>query len=227
MRTTPFYIVGNWKSNKTLSEARDWFTVFESLWKKNPVKSSNIKVVLCPGFIHLSPFGKFIQSSGLPLSLGAQTVSRFDNGAYTGEVSAQMLKDLVQFTLVGHSERRKYFSETEDVLLEKLKRAREAQIEPIYCIQSPDMSIPAVCTFVGYEPIWAIGTGKPETPENANQVARDIKTKRADLKIIYGGSVNSENVKSYCQTEYLDGVLPGGASLNPATFFELISHAAF
>lgn len=227
MRTRPFYIIGNWKSNKTLDEAISWFQDFSALWKKQPLRLTNIKIILCPSSIHLSTLKSIIELSGIPLLLGAQDASAFPIGAYTGDVAADMLKNLVAFSLVGHSERRKYHHETEEQLSMKVELLQKAQIVPVYCVQNAEMVVPGQCEMVGYEPVWAIGTGKPDTAANANMVAEKIKTTNPFVKnVIYGGSVTAKNVAEYALTTALDGVLPGGASLDPVAFFELITHAA-
>lgn len=225
MKAAPFYVFGNWKANKTVQEAAIWCQDLFIFTKKRPLPT-NISTVLCPSFIHLTTVASFITLYRLPLKLGVQDLSSFSNGAYTGHTTAPMLKGLVNFAIIGHSERRKYDAETEVALFDKIARCREAGIEPVYCIQDADMEIPANCDFVAYEPVWAIGTGKAETPENADAVAKKIQ-ERANRKItvIYGGSVTPENVASYTKMPHLRGVLPGGASLKPDSFAQLILNA--
>lgn len=226
-QSAPFYVVGNWKSNKTVSEAVVWFQDFEALWKKNPVDPRKVKVILCPGFIHLTTLHSLIELAKIPLALGTQNISPFPNGAYTGEISSFMIKDMAVFTLIGHSERRKHFGEDEKILAEKVSRAKEAGLEPIYCVQDEHAAIPESCTFVAYEPVWAVGTGKPDTADNANRVAKALKSlAKTPITIIYGGSVTADNVTSYVQTTDIGGVLPGGASLTAQAFHGLIIHAA-
>ncbi|HCM37327.1 MAG: Triosephosphate isomerase [Candidatus Gottesmanbacteria bacterium GW2011_GWB1_43_11] len=225
MRTAPFYIIGNWKSNKTVGEAVIWMQDFTTLWKKQPFDSAKAKIILCAPFIHLTTLHSLIELNKLPLVLGAQTISSYPTGAYTGEIGASMVKDLVGFTLIGHSERRKYFGETDHDLSAKIAEAQSIGITSIYCVQDSKMPIPAGVKWVAYEPVWAIGTGKPETAENAAQAAAAIKNQAPDTKIIYGGSVTAENVAAYAEKNELDGVLPGGASLTPATFYHLITNA--
>ncbi len=232
MPSTPFVIVGNWKSNKTIDEAIHWFQDFSVLWTKQPIVTEQIKIILCPAFIHLTQLTSFIDSHHLPIALGAQDVSPYESGTYTGGISAEMLKRLVSYSLVGHSERRQHFHEQEAELIKKVERLRKAGIEPIYCVQKPDQEIPQGCNLVAYEPVWAISRGdpyatKPESAENANQIASQLKQKYGtNLKIIYGGSTNPDNVASYVKQEFLDGILPGGASLKADTFYHLIRNAS-
>lgn len=226
MRQAPFYVIGNWKSNKTVEEAVIWMQDLHTLCKKQAFDTSKVKAILCPGFIHLTTLKSLIETYQLPIELGAQTISSFPNGAYTGEVSATMLVGLVKYALIGHSERRKYFHEGEE-LPQKITEAQKVGLIPIYCIQDENDEVPKELSFVAYEPVWAIGTGKPDTAENANRVAGVIKQKRdTPLTIIYGGSVTAENVGQYAKMESIGGVLPGGASLMPATFYNLLTNAS-
>ena len=225
-KNQPFYIIGNWKSNETIDEAVAWWQDFSYLWKKNPPNTQNLKIILCPSFIHLTTIKSLIELSDIPMSLGVQDLSPFPSGPYTAENSANMLKGLVKYSIIGHSERRKYFGEKDDELKAEVEQAIKAGIEPIYCIQDDKMSFPKECNIVAYEPVWAIGTGKPETAENANQVAKNIKAHaHKQLAVIYGGSVTSENVSSYVNQEDISGVLPGGASLDPKKFIGIIANA--
>lgn len=228
MRSTPFYIIGNWKSNKTIDEAVVWFKEFESLWKTMPFVLSQTTIILCPSFIHLRVLKSLIDLSSLAhvLHLGAQTLSSSKQGAYTGEIAATQMKDLVEYAIVGHSERREHFGETDAMLEQKLTQAHENGIKTIYCVQDKDQSIPQNCDLLAYEPVWAIGTGKPATIEHAHEVAEHLKAKSGrNLGIIYGGSVTHENVHDYAADEKLSGVLPGGASLKPGDFYNLIKSA--
>ncbi len=222
----PFYLIGNWKSNKTVDEAVSWMTDFRTFYKKQPLVETKVKVVLCPAAIHLTTLKSLIELHQLPISLGLQNLSYFDQGAYTGEIAASQVTSLVQYAIIGHSERRKYFGETDKNLVAKLKLAKANGIEPIYCIQDADMPLPAEVNFVAYEPVWAIGTGKPATPEHVDEVATKIlQAAQRDLTIIYGGSVTDENVADYTKLEHVNGVLPGGASLKANVFYQMILNA--
>ncbi len=227
MNKSPFYIIGNWKSNKTVTEASIWCQDFATAWKKQKIDESKIKIVLCPSFIHLTTVRSLIELSQVPIELGCQTISSTEMGAFTGEVAASMVSEFVRFVLIGHSERRTYQKETETELLAKVVQAKAAGIEPIYCVQNSEQSIPPQCMMVAYEPVWAIGTGKADTPQNANEVAAVIKQKATrPLTIIYGGSVTAANIAGYAATEHINGVLPGGASLTATTFVELIANVS-
>ncbi len=211
------FIAGNWKCNKTIAEARDWLQAFKN---QSPLPA-NATIVLCVPCTLLN----FLKAE-LPIALGAQNVSPFPDGAYTGEVSAKMIKELADWVIIGHSERRKYFGETDEVLKEKVVRAKEVGLKIIYCVSDDKTAVPDGIDVVAYEPVWAIGTGKTDTPDNANHVIEMIKKKSRVTTVIYGGSVTPDNVASFVRELSIDGVLPGGASLHPEIFFQLISAAS-
>jgi triosephosphate isomerase (TIM) len=211
------YVIGNWKSNKTVEEARKWLNNFSKLYRPH----DNTQVILCVSYIHV-PLMR-----GVPFSLGVQDISPFDQGAYTGEIAVSQLDGLVEYCLVGHSERRKYFNEDDKLLEAKIKQAKESGIEPIFCVQSADISIPSQVEIVAYEPVDAIGTGKPADPVECCNIIKKIKRERSNVKTgIYGGSVNSENIATFFSQSDIDGVLPGGASLDAEEFAKIIENAS-
>ena len=220
------WVIANWKSNKNIAEALDWIS---QVGPQIP-KMDNLKVVVCPTFSSLSEVKKAITVGNFPIMVGAQDLSPFEKGAYTGEESASLLKDLVDLSIIGHSERRKNFSETDQMVEEKFKQALENNIIPLVCVQDEDTPVPKDCKMIAYEPIWAIstgltntpGAGKADTPEDANKVANLFKQKYgSQLEVIYGGSVNSKNVKSFIDQESICGVLVGNASLTPEEFIRI------
>ncbi len=218
------FLVANWKSNKTVGEAESWIEEIKNL----KVEGRNSEVVLCPPFTLLYPLKKLIADYKLPITLGAQDVSPFPDGAYTGEVSARMLRDLeVKFVIIGHSERRKYFKEDDQTLTNKVKETLDAGLTPIFCVQDKTTPVPDGVKIIAYEPIFAIGTGTAETPEKSNETAGDFKELIGkDLIVLYGGSVTHENAGDFCRQQNINGVLVGGASLDPVKFSQIIYHAA-
>lgn len=209
-------IVANWKSNKTLVEAKQWLGVY-----KQQVEENKKTVVICPPFTLLSAF-----SQELPLEqIGAQTVSSFGMGAYTGEINTAQIAEFAAYVIIGHSERREYCREDDALLAEKVKVATQAGLTPIFCVQGNETPVPQGVKIVAYEPIWAIGSGKAETPEHAEEVAAEIMKKNNVEVVLYGGSVSADNVHSFTQMEHIGGVLVGGASLDPHTFSQIIAHA--
>ncbi len=220
------YIIANWKANKSVSAAKQWCTDFLAA---RP--TSEHTVVICPGFQLLQTVAAELQSS--TYALGAQTVSPFAQGAYTGAVAATQLSELhVQYVLVGHSERRKYFHETSEVVAQQVSQALQAGSTPVVCIDVPYLHeqlslIPESelqqC-LVAYEPLASIGTGVHEDVGSVQSVVSQVHAFSAEVPVLYGGSVNSENVQEYCLVTR--GVLVGGASLDAAAFADLVAAVA-
>lgn len=222
------YIIGNWKSNKTIDEVNAWFDTLNkfSQSQANSV-SPDLEIVICPSFVHLSLVKNLIAECPLQIHLAAQNVSPFLMGAYTGEINILQLKELVSYVLVGHSERRKHFREDDDILKTKVERIIAAELTPIFCVPDSNTSIPDGVKIVAYEPVFAIGTGQADTPANANEVISEIKQKNQNAEIlIYGGSVKQDNIASFLAEKNIDGVLPGGASLDAQVFWEMIVNAS-
>lgn len=215
-------IAGNWKSNKTTADALRWLQDFKDHIGTIPTYST---VILCVPFTLLYTVKEKITEYSLPLVLGAQNVSPFPDGAQTGEESARMVRDLAEWVIIGHSERRKNFGETDGILVKKVEQAKSAGLKIIYCVPDDAALIPNSVDVVAYEPVWAIGTGKSDTPENANTVIANIKAKSQGIRVIYGGSVTAANIASFVRQPSIDGVLPGGASLDSITFAALITNA--
>ena len=213
------FIAGNWKSNKTIAETKEWLNKFIL----QPSGGATV-VVLAP-YITLFSLSEEIKRRNMPLALGAQNISKFDEGAYTGEVTAKMVKEVADWVIVGHSERRKYFGETDADLAIKVEKAHAAGLKTIFCVPDDKTPVPAASDVVAYEPVWAIGTGKTDSPDNADAVVTSIKQKTGATTVIYGGSVTADNVASFVATPAIDGVLPGGASLDPEKFSRLVRAA--
>jgi len=211
-------IVANWKCNPTtLKEAED---LLNSV-KKGIKNVKKAEVVICPPFIYL-PVLK---------TTGVQDVFCEDCGAYTGQISPLMLKNMgVKYVIVGHSERRKHCHETNEMIFKKIRAVLNQGLKPILCIdkisQLPDVLDKEVV--IAYEPLFAVGTGKPCSPEKAERMKLAIKlTTGGKNPILYGGSVNSQNAKDYiCQAGF-QGLLVGGASLNPQEFIDIVKNVCY
>lgn len=221
------WIIANWKSNKTIAEALDWVS---KVGPKLP-KKENLKVVVCPTFSCLSEVAKEIKVNNFPLMVGSQDLSPFGVGAYTGEESAALLKELISLSILGHSERRKNFSETDEMIAKKVQQAQEFNITPLLCVQDENTPVASGCKLIAYEPVWAIstgltntpGAGRADTPEDANEVAQSFKQKYGEeIQVIYGGSVTATNVKSFVEQSDIVGVLVGNASLEADEFLKII-----
>lgn len=216
------WIIANWKSNETVKEALEWIGyVGPKIEKRN-----NLKVCVCPTYTAIEEVKKAILVGNYPLTVGAQDLSPFNEGAYTGEEAASILKQFVDLAIIGHSERRQNFGETDQMVAQKVKQALGHDIIPLVCVQGKETPIPEGVNLIAYEPIFAIGTGNPDTPENADEVAKSFKEKYGqEMEVLYGGSVTSENVKAFVQRENINGVLVGGASLIKEEFLKIIEVA--
>lgn len=245
-------VAGNWKMHKTGQEARDLFAVIG----KMPFDHEKTTVVVLPPSIYLSVFAAMEKKQGL--YLGAQNSYPVKEGAYTGEVSAYMLNSLgVEYCLVGHSERRKYFHETDTGCLEKVKVVLEQQMIPVLCVgeelqvREADKHFDHVKkqvlaateglsntdmkrVVIAYEPVWAIGTGKTASTQQASEMhtfIRQLIHEKFDalvssaVHILYGGSVNENNARELMSARDIDGVLVGGASLKADSFAKIIAAA--
>ena len=243
------FIAGNWKMYKSIAEAKEYAMKFKTLYHGTDVKTA----VFAP-YPQLPLLIE--QFKGTGIGVGAQNVHFAKEGAYTGEVSVPMLEELgVDYCLVGHSERRQYFGETDETVNLKLKALLETKILPVVCVgetleereagrEEEIVSSQTKAAFEGvtaedaekvtiaYEPVWAIGTGKTATAEQANQMCYCIRmtlaeiydTETADKIVIqYGGSVKPENATEIMNMEEIDGALVGGASLEPLKFIEIIN----
>lgn len=242
-------IAGNWKMNMLPNEAMDFINKLTPL-----VKSTKNEVILCVPFTDL--FYALLTAQDTNIKIGAQNMHFEESGAYTGEVSGKMLKSInVQYVIIGHSERRAYFNETDETVNKKIKAAFENELKPIVCVgenleqREKGKTIEIITTqvekalegltneqventIIAYEPIWAIGTGKTATAEQANDAIKSIRDKicqkygqnTADSVIIqYGGSVKSTNAKELFEMSDIDGALVGGASLKPDEFAKIVN----
>lgn len=243
-------IAGNWKMNKTANDAR---ALVGDIMKVT-VDANKAQVIIIPPQVYLSEFASLTKVTGI--SIGAQNSYPKNEGAYTGETSAFILKSLgVEYCLVGHSERRKYFGEADLDCLEKVNALLEQRVTPILCV-GEELSVReagkhfdhvknqllAVLTsvtpteltkiIIAYEPVWAIGTGKTASTQQASEMhsyIRQLISDQFDAKIasqvyvLYGGSVNESNAKELMSANDIDGVLVGGASLNFHSFAKIIS----
>ncbi|MEE4607670.1 MAG: triose-phosphate isomerase [Desulfobacteraceae bacterium] len=247
------FIAGNWKMYKTAGEAvqtaRDLVARLKAL--------SGVDVMIAPAYPALDAVSRVVKDS--PVKLGAQNLFWADEGAYTGEVAGGMLVDLgCRYVLIGHSERRQYFGETDDTVRRRIEAALRHGLAPVMCIGETETQRDAVQTFsvldkqianglkeqlssrlealvVAYEPVWAIGTGRTATADQAQEAHRFIRGKLAELfgadmaqrtRIVYGGSVKPENIAELMAMADIDGALVGGASLEAETFANIVRYRA-
>ncbi len=212
--------IGNWKSHKTSDQTRVFWQQFAK--EIENISLTHQEVVVCPSFTALGVSRELIRYHALPVKLGSQDISPFPEGAYTGEVAGSQLKELADYVIIGHSERRNLLNETDKDVEEKVTQAKAQGLIPVVCVQGSETPIPAESKYVAYEPVTAIGTGNPDSPENIAAVFSAIHRDRPDVTLLYGGSVNEENVKNFMHIPLLSGFLIGGASLDPGTFARII-----
>ncbi len=214
-------IVANFKSNKTEKEALDWIENFSKKYK--PLNEREI--IICPSFTSLADLSKFILEKKLDIVLGAQNVSPFDSGPFTGEVNAAQLKEFCSYCIVGHSERREKFSEDLSVINDKIANLIRENITPILCMSAVEQ-LQGVQNLenciIAYEPLGAIGSREPQDPQEASKITEEIRN-IADTKVLYGGSVNPQNAQPYLN--FFDGVLVGEDSLDPDLFSQIVNNA--
>ncbi|MBO5478136.1 MAG: triose-phosphate isomerase [Clostridia bacterium] len=243
-------IAGNWKMNKNPEESKNYLQEIIPL-----VKDVTSEVILCVPYIDLKCMVKHAKGSNI--KIGAQNMHWEESGAYTGEVSGSMLKSIgVEYVIIGHSERRQYFAETDETVNKKIKAAFANELKPIVCVgesleqrekgktkevitTQTRLALEGLTneqvenTIIAYEPIWAIGTGKTATSEDANNSIKEIRDEICKIYgqmvaerviIQYGGSVKPSNAKELFSTSDIDGALVGGASLKPEDFAAIVNY---
>lgn len=210
-------VVANFKANQKWSDLSSWIEKVSPQLKAFPGT-----VIICPSPPFIAAASLELQELKSPLNLGNQDLSRFQGGAYTGETSAIQIDDLVKYAIIGHSERRRNFGEDDEILKTKVENAQKAKVSPIFCIENSQTPIPQDVSIVAYEPTFAIGTGTPETPQNAKGIAREIKGK-GDYLVLYGGSVTVANCRDYIEKDVIDGLLIGASSLDPDNFLAILN----
>lgn len=244
-------IAGNWKMNMLPNEAMDFITRLSE-----GVRNVKSEIVLCVPYTDL--FYSLLTAQNTNIKIGAQNMHWEETGAYTGEVSGKMLEVInVEYVIIGHSERRQYFAETDETVNKKVKSAFKYNLKPIVCVgetleQKEEGKTNEIITSqtklaleglnteqvknvtIAYEPIWAIGTGKTATSEDANNSIKEIRNEIKNIygeevgnevSILYGGSVKASNAKELFETSDIDGALVGGASLSVEEFKNIITAA--
>lgn len=243
------FIAGNWKMYKNIAEAKKFAEEF-----KNFKINDGVRTAICAPYIQLGTLAEMFE--GTDVGVGAQNMHFKDEGAFTGEISAEMLKEIgVNYCIIGHSERRQYFAETDETVNLKLKKAFEAGLLPIVCVgekldeREAGKAFDVVSTqlngglagiaksdaenlVIAYEPVWAIGTGKTASAEQAEEMCCFIRNEVAKLydedtamkvTIQYGGSVKPANIAELMEMKNIDGALVGGASLVPTDFIKIVN----
>lgn len=243
-------VAGNWKMNTTPEEAQE---LARSL-RNGLAPFVGVERIVCPPFVSLGIVAREVAGSGI--KVGAQNLHQAPSGAFTGEISVSMLRLSCSYVIVGHSERRQHFGETDAIVAAKAAAAISGGLRPIVCVGEPlqvreagkadeyvaeqvkaslDKVSPPESLVVGYEPVWAIGTGMAATPDLAQSAAAAIRSTlvsvygqeaAARIPIIYGGSVNGGNIAGFVEQRDVDGALVGGASLKPDEFTRIVEAVA-
>jgi triosephosphate isomerase (TIM) len=244
------FIAGNWKMNTTVAEAVKLVSDMRAALNN----TDGVEIAVCPPYVSLAAVHDILKDSSI--KVGAQNMYFEEKGAYTGEISPYMLEPLCDYVIIGHSERRQYFGETNEIVKRKIQAAVKAGLEPILCVGEKLAEYEAGTTVevvhkqltgalggmamphglvIAYEPIWAIGTGKAATGLQANKVISQIRQNVAglynaaranDLRILYGGSVTAENIAEFVGQPDIDGALVGGASLKTDQFVSIVKQTA-
>lgn len=216
------YIIANWKANKNYEEVKQWIDSFLS-YNLEPY-SHKVKVIICPPFPFIPYLSEKIKSSPF-IKIGSQDLSQFDGGTYTGEVVGKSLFGLISYAIIGHSERRQFIYETEEIIQKKIDQALQNNISPILCVRDANDKVYDLVDFIVAEPPNSISTGDGF---GVSLGLEDVLKMKDTLgittqKLIYGGSVNEKNATTYLRSDAIDGVLPGGASLDPKRFYSIIT----
>jgi len=231
-------VIANWKMNTNISDA----VILATAVRDGVEKISNIEVVICPPVIWLTEFSQIIHKNIGHISLGAQNISHISGGSYTGEISASMVRDIAKYVIVGHSERRKHYLESNEIISRKTSIALDSGLTPVVCVgeeKKDEGSLSKLVTelqeslsgiskkereniVIAYEPVWAVGADQPAEASHVVKVITALREVLSPLTaVIYGGDVNTSNVYNFVSRPEIDGVLVGRASLSSSDFVQI------
>lgn len=217
------YLIANWKAQMTYENVKEWITLYKKTLSQNgPVQeaiaSGSLTIVICPSY----PFIPYVleQLKDTKIHLGSQDVSEKESGKYTGEVTAAALKDMAEYAIVGHSERRSHFAESDSQISQKITQCNNNAIQPILCVRNTEDQLQHNIKIVAYEPVAAIGSGQNEDPALVVDMKKRLSLPQG-CSFLYGGSVSRDNIADYARTKEIDGYLVGTASLDAEHFLAL------
>lgn len=218
------YLIANWKAQTTLSEMIEWIETLRELLKEDhsvaeKLKNNELKIIICPPFPYLLYVkNRFQDIHGI--EVGGQNVAHFKEGKYTGEVTAKALKDAAEYAIIGHSERREYFNESEEDIERKVSLCNQFHITPILCVRNERDRIFDDVSILAFEPLDAIGTGDNADVSYVLEMKKKMNLSPG-TSFLYGGSADASNIMEYLNTGEIDGFLVGTASLDPREFFAM------
>jgi triosephosphate isomerase (TIM) len=220
------YIIGNWKANLASSEISEWLTLFfgyisQDKLLQESLHSNSLQIILAPPALYLKEISQLSQPY-TNICVAAQDVSQFSKGNYTGEVTARMLEGLVEYSIVGHSERRRNAHEDENTVKLKIENLKSEGIQSILCVRNETDVIYESAALVAFEPVTAIANGKNDDVIDVLSMKNKLSL-HTNQPFLYGGSVDEKNASSYLAHEEISGFLVGTASLNPLQFYKVIS----
>lgn len=225
---TARFVVANWKCHKNVNEAKQWFEIFAAAYKP----SDNLNVIVAPTFLCLPELASYLQTLSLErVFLAAQDVSPFPRGGYTGEISADMLKGMADYVIIGHSERRRYFQENQQQVANKVNETVEAGLVPLICIDAPyAMSqlmilneLETKKVLIAYGPEDALNFNIPQPSDKVSEFIGFIEEVHPGLPVLYGGALSPKSAKEYSAVDNVSGLFVGGSSLDAADFAKICS----
>jgi triosephosphate isomerase len=225
------FVIGNWKCHKGVREAKNWFTEFARRYRPTP----GLTIIVAPSFLCLPSLADQLQALGLEnVALAAQDISPYPQGSYTGAVAADMVKDLVEFVILGHAERRRYFQETDQIVAQKMAEVVDAGLIPIVCVDQPYAASQLLALnaddgqtmIIAYGPQEATTARIPESPVRTAETAQRIASILPARPVVYGGALAQGNVRNYLHIPSLAGLFVGQASLRVDSFLDICAQMA-
>lgn len=226
------YVIGNWKCHKSSDDGRRWFDKFATLYQPH----IDVQVVVAPSLVSLESIATHLEGLDLTnVTLAAQDISPFPKGSYTGAVAADMVTKMAGYVIIGHSERRRYFHETSQDILNKVAETADSGLTPIVCVERSDTlsqlaglaDIECNQLLIAYTPVDALNFKISELPEKVEEMVEHIRQRFPAFPVIYGGALYPGIVKDYLQLSTLSGIFVGSSSLEPEPFADICSQAAF
>lgn len=220
------YLIGNWKCNKTISQAQEWFAQFLDMYQPDP----QVQIIVAPPVMLLPQLADYLITQSVQgVSLAVQDISPFPPGSYTGSVAADMLKGIADFAIIGHSERRRYFHETSQDATNKVSEAADAGITPIICVEKAYamsqltslLDIDCDRLIIAYSPVDALSYRAPEPVDMVSESIEYINQIFPNQPIVYGGAISADNSRHYVEVKKLSGLFVGSASLDPRSFHKI------